>query len=81
MKKEKCSFIDFSKFEIDRKIVSVNGKDLPIAIGDKILVNDDDNLVKTVMGIHVSEDSRINYYLEWFDAVENTFKNERVDSN
>ena len=76
MRKNDNEFVDFSKFQIERKEVSINGKKLPLAIGDKILISEEDRIIKTVMGITINEDNRINYGLEWFDASDNSFKSE-----
>ena len=69
-------FVDLSKFELERREVSVNGKMLPLAIGDKILVNEDDHIAKTIMTIQVHEDGRVSYMLEWFDSASSDFKTE-----
>ena len=76
MSKNDNEFVDFSKFQIERKEVSINGKKLPLAIGDKILISEEDRIVKTVMGITINEDNRINYGREWFDASDSSFKSE-----
>ena len=76
---KKCNKqIDTSVLEIQRKEISVDGVKLPLAIGDTIAMNDEDRLIKTVMGIQINEDCRINYCLEWFDGSDNGFKSEWV---
>lgn len=79
-KQEPEKFVDLSKFEIEKREVSVNGKLLPLAIGDKFLINDSDHLVKTVASIQIHEDGRIGYMLEWFDTNDSSFKSEWVTS-
>lgn len=71
---------DLSKFAISRKEVSIDGNVLPLAIGDKILVNDQDHLVKTITSIQIYEDGRVGYLLEWFDSSDSSFKTECVTS-
>lgn len=79
-KKSSESFVDLSTFKIEKREVVVNGEQLPLAIGDKLLVNEQDHLVKTVVSIQVHEDGRIGYMLEWFDADNSMFKTEWVTS-
>ncbi len=50
-KSEKGKTVDLSAFKLTTKEVSVNGKKLPLAVGDQILINEQDNLVKTVVCI------------------------------
>ena len=49
--KKRNKQIDTSVLEIQRKEISVDGVKLPLAIGDTIVMNDEDRLIKTVMGI------------------------------
>lgn len=72
--------VDLSSFEIDVREISVNGEKLPLAIGDTLLINEQDHLTKTVTSIQVHEDGRIGYMLEWFDASDSSFKSEWVTS-
>lgn len=72
--------VDLSAFKAIVREVSVNNEKLPLAIGDKILVNDHDHLVKTVTSIQIHEDGRICYMLEWFDGSDSSFKTEWVTS-
>ena len=72
--------VDLSSFKIDVREVSVNGKRLPLSIGDKLLINEQDHLVKTVTSIQVHEDGRVGYMLEWFDSTDSSFKTEWVTS-
>lgn len=77
-KKEKT--VDLSSFKVIVREVSVNGEKLPLAIGDKLLINKQDHLVKTVTSIQVHEDGRVGYMLEWFDTSDSSFKTEWVTS-
>ena len=70
--------VDFSDFRFRRKEVTVNGKKLPIAIGDRIHIADGDPIGKTVMGITIHEDSRIQYILEWHDPSTGNFCSEAL---
>lgn len=70
--------VDLKRFKLSKREVSVDGKKLPLAIGDRLLVNSEDLLVKTVASIQVYEDGRISYLLEWFDASDSSFKSEWV---
>lgn len=79
-KSEKGKTVDLSAFKLTTKEVSVNGKKLPLAVGDQILINEQDNLVKTVVCIQIYEDERVGYMLEWFDSSDSSFKTEWVTS-
>lgn len=72
--------IDLSEFKVAVREISVNGERLPLAIGDKLLINEQDHLVKTVTSIQIHEDGRIGYMLEWFDSSSSDFKTEWVTS-
>lgn len=74
------NLVDLSSLSHSRRIVSVNGETLPLAIGDKILINDQDHLVKMITSIQIYEDGRIGYMLEWFDFSDSSFKTEWVTS-
>lgn len=58
--------------------VAVDGKTLPLKIGDAIEFDDDNNTVRTVMKIQVNETGYILYCFEWFDGAE--FKSEWLSS-
>ena len=77
-RKEKT--VDLSTFKVVNREVSVNGEKLPLAIGDKLLINEQDHLVKTVTSIQIHEDGRVGYMLEWFDSSSSDFKTEWVTS-
>lgn len=74
------NIIDLSEFKVAVREISVNGERLPLAIGDKLLINEQDHLVKTVTSIQIHEDGRIGYMLEWFDSSSSDFKTEWVTS-
>lgn len=77
MKKQtEYDFVDFSKFKVTHREVMVDGSKLPLAIGDKLRFSQEDRNVKTVMGIQIHEDGRVNYCLEWYDEADSSFKNE-----
>lgn len=78
IKKEKI--VDLSSFKMIVREVTVNGERLPLAIGDKLLINEQDHLVKTVTSIQIHEDGRVGYMLEWFDNSDSNFKTEWVTS-
>lgn len=69
--------VNFSSFRIRRKTVSVNGKELPIAIGDRIILSNG-GPVRTCMGITVQEDGRVSYVLEWHDPQTGGFTSEQL---
>lgn len=73
-------YVDLSEFKTTIREVSVNGERLPLAIGDSLLINEVDHLVKTITSIQVHEDGRIAYMLEWFDSSCSDFKTEWVTS-
>ena len=77
-RKEKT--VDLSTFNVVVREVSVNGEKLPLSIGDKLLINEQDHLVKTVTSIQIHEDGRVGYMLEWFDNSDSSFKSEWVTS-
>lgn len=53
--------------ELNVREVVVDGKQLPLRIGDKIVLASNDRLEKTVMALTVFEDGRVQYMLEWYD--------------
>lgn len=67
---------DFESMSVKRKEISINGKALPLAIGDKIRMSDDDPFPKTVTCIMVFEDSRVQYAVEWYDQNSGNFQTE-----
>ena len=74
----KENIVDLSTFKIVVREVSINGEKLPLSIGDKLLINEQDHLIKTVTSIQIHEDGRIGYMLEWFDTSDSSFKTEWV---
>ena len=52
----------------DNVEISVNGKNLPLKIGDQIDIGD--NVIRVVMKIQVNEDSQITYGIQWLDGIE-----------
>ena len=77
-RKEKT--VDLSTFNVVVREVSVNGEKLSLSIGDKLLINEQDHLVKTVTSIQIHEAGRVGYMLEWFDSSDSSFKTEWVTS-
>ena len=61
--------------DVDKIIVTVNSKQTPLSIGDKIIYPAESGLLKTVTSMTVFEDGSVNYMLKWFD---NDFKSEAV---
>lgn len=74
--KNKDKFVDTSNFDVVRREITVDGQKLPLSIGDQIKMSPNDHLVKTVMGVQINEDCRINYCLEWYDETDGSFKSE-----
>jgi len=70
--------VDFSNFRLQRKEISINGKKLPIGIGDRIRMSENDTVGRTVMGITIHEDSRVQYILEWHDPSTGNFSSEAL---
>lgn len=71
-------FVDLNSLpKVNRLKVSVDGKKTPLSIGDKIRLNEDDPIAKTVISITVFEDRRIVYTLEWAD-IDGELKQESV---
>lgn len=52
----------------DNVEISVNGKKLPLKIGDQIDIGD--NVIRVVMKIQINEDSQITYGIQWLDGIE-----------
>lgn len=75
------SEVDFSRFPIKKRTISVDGKPLPIKIGDKISLDGNPESAKTVMAITVYEDNRVQYMLEWYNSTSGEFNNEMVTLN
>lgn len=70
--------VNFSDFKISKKEIRINGKALPLKIGDRIKFSDANGLAKTVMGITIHEDSRVQYILEWLDPNSGSFQSEAL---
>ena len=70
--------VAFTGFRMSRKEVSVNGRKLPIAIGDRIRMCEADSFGRTVMGVTVHEDGRVQYILEWHDPSTGNFGTEAL---
>lgn len=70
--------VDFDDFRIQRKEIMVNGKKLPLKIGDRVRMCENDTMGRTVMGITIHEDSRIQYILEWHDPSSGSFSSEAL---
>jgi len=70
--------IDFNELKCKSIVVSINGIDLPVKIGDTVKFSDD-GPVRTVTKISISEDSKVQYLLEWFDGT--SFKTDWVTTN
>lgn len=60
--------------------VAVAGRELPLKIGDQVLLGNS-LLPKTVVGISVSDDMRVVYSLEWYNADEGSFQQQAVTFN
>lgn len=73
--------VDFNRFSLKKRTVSIDGKPLPLKIGDKISFDGNPELVKTVMAITVYEDNRVQYMLEWYNPTSGEFDNEMVTLN
>lgn len=58
--------------EINKIEVAMNGKTLPLKIGDKIVFPEGDVILKTVSAVQINETGVATYLLEWYD--EGTFK-------
>jgi hypothetical protein len=59
--------VNFDNFTLQKKEISINGKALPLKIGDKFKLSDNDKLYKTIMAITICEDGRVSYTAEWYD--------------
>lgn len=70
--------VNFDNFTLSKKKVSINNKELPLAIGDKIKLSDSDKISKTIVGIMIHEDGRVSYILEWYDQEHGQFHDETV---
>lgn len=70
--------VDFESFNVKRKVISINGRNLPIAIGDRISITTPDPISKTVVGISIMEDGHVAYVLSWFDPNSGQFMNEQL---
>lgn len=72
--------VDFSKRNFEKKVISVNGKKIPFAIGDKLVIGEQDIYIKTIVGVTIQEDNRIQYLLEWYNPHDGSFQTEVVTS-
>lgn len=70
--------VDFDNFSLSKKEITVNGKPLPLKIGDRFMLSNNDKLYKTVIAITVFEDGRTSYTIEWYDPEACRFENETV---
>lgn len=70
--------VNFDNFSLSKKEISVNGKSLPLKIGDRFILSNNDKLYKTVIAITVFEDGRTSYTIEWYDPETCRFENEAV---
>ena len=77
---EYTDMVDFSKKKFEKKVISVNGKKIPFAIGDKFVFGEQDVFVKTIVGITICEDNRVQYLLEWYNQNDRSFQTEVVTS-
>lgn len=70
--------VNFEKFTLQKKEISINGKVLPLKIGDKFKLSENDRIIKTVMAITIFEDGRAGYLIEWYDPDACRFETETV---
>jgi hypothetical protein len=77
-KKITNDFVNFDDFSFQKKIVTLNNKELPLQIGDKLRFSENDKYEKTVVGIIIHEDNRIQYMLEWYSQENGQFNTESV---
>lgn len=68
--------VNFDKFSIQKQQVTINGKNLPLAIGDKIILSENEKNHKTIVALTIFEDGRVSYLLEWFDPDSGAFNTE-----
>lgn len=68
--KDCCRAVDFKTLEAKPIQVRVDGQDLPLMVGSKVVMDDDDKVARTVMKIQVNEDGSVLYYLKYFNGVE-----------
>lgn len=71
--------IDLTAIEAKPIAVAVDGKLLPLKIGSKIVLGNDADVVRTVVGIKVDVEGRATYCLEWFNSTD--FKYDWVSAN
>ena len=69
---EEC--IDISKLESKKIPVSVDGIELPLKIGDRIVIEESDKAIRTIAGVRITASGTAVYCLEWFNGTE--FKEE-----
>lgn len=73
MKRAFGQIVDLSIYSAEKLAVSVAGNELPLKIGDKILLPESSQTPKTVTSISVFDDGRVVYQLEWFSPDEGQF--------
>lgn len=61
--------------------MAVAGQELPLKIGDKILLPESSQTPKTVTSITIFDDRRVVYQLEWFSPDEGQFQTQAVTFN
>lgn len=70
--------VNFDDFSIQKKEITINGKKLPLNIGDKFILAENDKSIKTIVAITIFEDGRVAYAIEWYDPEANNFQTENV---
>lgn len=73
--------VDLSNYSGEKISVSVSGTELPLKIGDKILLPGNSQVPKTVTSISIFDDMRVVYQLEWFSVDEGQFQTQAVTFN
>ena len=71
--------VDLAAISAKPIAVSVDGMQLPLKIGSKIVLGDDNEVVRTVVGIKVDVEGHATYCLEWFNGTD--FKYDWVSAN
>ena len=70
--------VNFDDFRITKKEIKINNKALPLKIGDRIKFDGPGAVTKTVMGITIHEDNRVQYVVEWMDPNTGMFQSEAL---
>lgn len=73
--------VDLSSYSGEKILVAVSGIELPLKIGDKILLPGSSQVPKTVTSISIFDDMRVVYQLEWFSIDEGQFQTQAVTFN